>query len=233
MTEKEIQVAPARMWWVLPVAIIGVIFLLGLIGVAIDDNDTVSATSASSSSSTSTTVQFTTQTSAPLVTSTTTAETTTSTTATATTATTAACRNSTVASCGAFRWDPEPGANRPLSIEVRWPVEQPRAGDEVVFTATVADPDATPIKEGACGNSTGMTFGDGGSIPTSCGTPCTPTRYGPWTPPAAGAGSSTFQFRHTYGAAGTYTPTLVFASGDRCNPYSSVHHISFNITITN
>ena len=235
----EVLGGPAHGWWRLPVAALAAIALLGAIGIAIDDSDTdVSATSATTTAptTTSTTVEFTTQTTVPFeVSSTTTTPTVATTVVTAAPATTvaaASCRNSTRSSCGAFRWDPQPAANRPISIEVRWDVTSPRAGEEVLFNVSVVDPDASPIKEGACGNSTGMSFGDSGSIPTSCSRPCGTARYGPWTPPAAARGAATFQYRHTYGAPGTYSPVVAFASSDGCNPYASVHHLTFQITVT-
>src|SRR5437868_6407710 len=125
--ERDVEVSPARGWWVLPVVIIGAIVLFGLIGVAIDDPAETVATSpvTSSSSSTSTTILFTTQTTEPFETITTTAQATTTTGATATTIAAAPCRNSTNASCGAFSWSPQPGANRPISIEVAWDVTSP------------------------------------------------------------------------------------------------------------
>jgi hypothetical protein len=226
-----------RRWGVLPIVIIGGIAAIGLIGVAIEDPVTTSATDAtttseapSTSTSTSTTLAFTTQTTAPAETTTT--STTAAAAAAATTSVVAtACRNSTSASCGAFRFDPAPGDNRPISIEVRWDNSAPRAGEEVVFTATVSDPDASPIKEGACGTGAGVAFGDGAGIPTSCSRPCGTARYGPWTPPASSRGAATFQFRHTYGAAGSYPAAVAFASADGCNPYASVNHLNFTVTI--
>ncbi len=239
-TSKGERASPPRRAWVVPFVIVGVLVLLAPIALAIansgDDTDTASSSATSSTSSTSststTTVAVVVETTTSIFDASTTSTSALTVTPTPTTVAAANCRNSTSASCGAFRWDPQPGANRPITIEVQWDNSVPRVGEEVIFNVTVADPDATPIKEGACGNGNGMSFGDGAAIPTSCNTPCSAARYGPWTPPATARGAATFAYRHVYSSPGTYSPRVAFASGDRCNPYASVNHLTFTITVT-
>ncbi|MGI8807625.1 MAG: hypothetical protein ACR2KK_07255 [Acidimicrobiales bacterium] len=142
----------------------------------------------------------------------TTAATTTSTVAPATTATVApttttttvaACRNSTDPACGPFRFDPQPGADNPMTVQV---VAQPQAGYDMVFTVTLTDPD------GVSHGSSLFNFGDAGLGETTTD-PC--ARFGTWDPPAREPASATevVTIRHTYFSPGTYTARFAFDAG--------------------
>ena len=108
------------------------------------------------------------------------------------------CRNSADPACGSFYWDPQPVADRPLMVDVRFTPEQPRVGDEVTFEITYVDPDAPEL---AC---TVLAFGDDAS-PTHCDSPQRPCgRYGPWTPPAPQPLEARQVEVHVYNQPGTY-----------------------------
>jgi hypothetical protein len=134
------------------------------------------------------------------------------------------CRNSSEPSCGAFSWDPSPGNNEPLRVNVVLKTPNPRAGDEVRFEVTASDADHSidpQCFEARFGDST---FENGNCPPP----PECPPHYGPWTPPSRQAGSvPPTEYRHRYGAAGPYTVTFTFRSrsSTRCSeldPYASV-----------
>jgi hypothetical protein len=130
--------------------------------------------------------------------------TTTSTTAPATTTTTVdPCRNSTDSTCGPFHFDPQPGADRPMMVEVTIQPAAPVAGQPMVFHITLTDPD------GVSYNGTTFNFGNsgiGGSTPAPC------AKFGPWDPPAPDpvSATKTTDVTHTYFDAGTYTATFTF-----------------------
>ncbi|MFN2609169.1 MAG: hypothetical protein ABR511_14965 [Acidimicrobiales bacterium] len=139
------------------------------------------------------------------------------------------CRNSTDPRCGPFRYEPAPAANQPLTVQVvvqfggaPVPPAVPKAGQEVTFTVTVADPDDRVSAE--CG---AVSYGDGATEPLPCSppSPC-PQAFGPWDPPAPQADSQTFTFKHTYGSAGTFNSSFTFHTIlDRCpepDPYGSL-----------
>jgi hypothetical protein len=226
---------PTRGWWVAPAVILVAIAAFGLIGMALDDDNDASnlATNTTASTrATTTTTSFATTTSVFAIATTPTTDTT-AVTVPGPPAAPAACRNSTSPSCGTFAWDPDPGNNAQLQIRASWLPQFPAAGQEVTVEVTVFDPDASPIGQGACGTSTtAIAFGDGGSIPTSCATPCGNPGYGPWTPPPKQRGEEKFSYTHAYAAPGTYAVTLAYASGKCGNPYRSTRSLSFNITVS-
>jgi hypothetical protein len=135
------------------------------------------------------------------------ASTTTSTTALATTTTTVdPCRNGTDSKCGPFRFDPQPGADRPMTVEVTIEPAAPVAGQPMVFHITLTDPD------GVSYDGTTFNFGNSGigeSSPGAC------TKFGPWAPPAPdpAAATKSTDVGHTYLEAGTYTATFFFDAG--------------------
>ena len=133
--------------------------------------------------------------------------TTTTTSPPATTATTVdPCRNSTDSRCGPFRFDPQPGADRPMTVDVTVEPAAPVAGQPVVFHINLTDPD------GVSYNGTNFNFGNsgiGGSTPETC------AKFGPWDPPARNPASATekMDVTHTYFEAGSYTATFFFDAG--------------------
>ena len=132
--------------------------------------------------------------------------TTTTTAAPATTSTVDPCRNSTDPECGPFRFDPQPGADRPMTVEVTVEPATPVAGQPMVFHITLTDPD------GVSYDGTTFNFGNsgiGGSTPEAC------AKFGPWDPPARDPASATktLDVTHTYFEAGSYTATFFFDAG--------------------
>jgi hypothetical protein len=133
--------------------------------------------------------------------------TTTTTAAPATTTTTLdPCRNSADPQCGPFRFDPQPGADNPMTVQVVVEPAAPVAGQPMVFHITLTDPD------GVSYDGTNFNFGNsgiGGSTPEPC------AKFGPWDPPARDPASATetMDITHTYFEAGTYTATFVFDAG--------------------
>ena len=124
-----------------------------------------------------------------------------------------ACRNSYDAACGPFRWDPDPGANAPLTVAVSPQSQQVSAGQEVNFHVVGDDPDAQIDRCVAF-----VDYGDGqkgGNCPppAACQTP-----YGPWTPPAKTADHWETDVTHKYPTAGSYSVSVVLQSHSFCNP---------------
>ena len=116
------------------------------------------------------------------------------------------CRNSTDPACGPFRFDPQPGADRPMTVEVTVEPPAPVAGQPMVFHITLTDPD------GVSYDGTTFNFGNsgiGGSTPEPC------AKFGPWDPPARDPASAvkTVAVTHTYDDAGSYTATFLFDAG--------------------
>ena len=116
------------------------------------------------------------------------------------------CRNSTDSTCGPFHFDPQPGADKPMTVEVSVAPASPIAGQPVVFHLTLTDPD------GVSYNGTNFNFGNsgiGGSTPAPC------AKFGPWDPPARDPASATetVDVTHTYFEAGSYTATFAFDAG--------------------
>ena len=142
------------------------------------------------------------------------------------TTTTIVCRNSSNPACGPFYWDPPPGPNQPLTVEVHYTPAAPRAGETVTFYVTATDPDARFF------NTVCYLFSDNGAGPAGCGTahndgmtnfnpptydPYCGPKYGPWTPPARPGRESLGSpegsgVTHVYSTPGTYTATFRFDS---------------------
>lgn len=123
-----------------------------------------------------------------------------------TSTTLATCRNSAAPACGGFRFDPQPGPDRPMTVDVAVVPASPRAGEEMTFRVILTDPDGVSY-----GTST-FSFGDAGLA----GSPLPPCdKFGPWDPPARGATATSVaeDVRHTYARAGTYTATFSFDAG--------------------
>jgi hypothetical protein len=125
---------------------------------------------------------------------------------TTTTTTVAGCRNSAEPACGPFRFDPQPGPDSPMIVQVDVEPAAPVAGQEVVFRLTLTDPD------GVSYNGTVFGFGDGGIAGASY-PPC--ERFGPWDPPPRQPASATevVLVRHTYHQPGTYAVSFAFEAG--------------------
>ena len=127
--------------------------------------------------------------------------------ATGTPAATEACRNSTEATCGAFRFDPTPEADDPITVKVTFSPSEPKAGDTVTFSLTATDPDSEAVLVGT------YRFGRGQSAVVVDDAPDRCARaYGPWDPPQPKAGSADEELRHTYRDAGTYEAEFSFYS---------------------
>lgn len=128
-----------------------------------------------------------------------------------TSTTVAGCRNSADPACGPFRFDPQPGSDSPMTVEVAVEFGAPAAGQEVVFRLTLTDPD------GVSYNGTVFGFGDGGLAGSSY-PPC--EKFGPWDPPPRDAAAATevLVVRHTYLQPGTYPVSFAFDAG----PFSCV-----------
>jgi hypothetical protein len=131
------------------------------------------------------------------------------------------CRNSTDPRCGPFRWDPDPGPNAPVTVQITFSPEHPRVGEEVTFTITISDPDAAEIR-----NSTGLCLDEPYSACASSMrfTPC--DRYGPWDPPPRKPGSWTWTSDHTFQQSGTFRASYLVVTGSNgcsgaLDPYSS------------
>ena len=127
-------------------------------------------------------------------------------TVTAPTTTVVACRNSTDAACGAFRFEPQPGTDRPMTVEVvaeRAPVG---VDGEIVFTLTLNDPDRVSY------GSSLFDYGDSGSGDSSVEMW---KKFGAWDPPRREAAHATevLRIRHTYASSGTYTASFAFDAG--------------------
>ena len=143
-----------------------------------------------------------------------------STTAPTTTTVPSVCRNSHDPTCGPHQWNPDPGTNEPMILEISVEPKTATAGEEVIVTVKVSDPDAT-IRDARC-RPVGLSYGDTNSE-SSCTHDC-PAPFGPWDTPPKQQGQATFTFRHIYQSAGTYE---LYAWGESANgtgcphPYAS------------
>lgn len=139
------------------------------------------------------------------------------------------CQNSSNPECGAFRWEPDAGNNLPISIRVDRAPSVAGVGETVTFTVVVSDADH-PVGD----NCAVIDFGDGIVQNAPCQPLNCPPTFGPWTPPARVAGSSTFSYSHAYGAPGEYTPTFEFHTDrDRCpDPYGNFGHGTTTVTVS-
>jgi hypothetical protein len=140
------------------------------------------------------------------------------------------CHNSFDPACGAFRWDPDPGPNQPITGAVT--SNQPAPGAKVTFTVTGDDPDAAPLQE--CN----IDFGDNSGFhcdpqplvnPGYC-----PKQYGPWTPPAKQDGKLNSTRDHAYATPGNYHVVFEVRSAmQECNnPYASTAKLEADIVVT-
>jgi hypothetical protein len=203
----------------LGVLVIALVMVLvgGLVSAASDDDD--DAELAAEDETTTTVEDEETTTTSEATTTTTVAETTTTAAPGSTTvALTPACRNSTDRACGAFRWDPQPGANQRMVVDVTVSPSNPRAGEVVTITFAIRE-DAVPRLERA-------EYGDGTS-PALGDSRCAaqpPEGFGPWTPPTQQAGTFTLTDTHVYAQPGTYRYRNAVNSsswGDRTPPGDS------------
>jgi hypothetical protein len=125
--------------------------------------------------------------------------------------------------------------------------QNPQPGQQVTFTITATDPDASQI------SLDNARFGDEGPS-ISPGSAAQPSgyflweirgqttsngrqAYGPWDPPAAVSGTKTFTVTHTYSAAGTYQADFNMSSacpqtppgvGD---PYANTAYQTVTVTV--
>ena len=143
------------------------------------------------------------------------------------------CHNSTNPECGRFRWDPKPGSNSPISIQVTFSPQSPTAGEEVIFTVSISDPDAMIHRD-----SYSVSFGEGGTVVDPRGPledfPSCDRRYGPWAPPRKVSDHWETTFTHVYESAGTYTAGFAFHSHnfDQCqDAYGSRGAGSVTLTV--
>ena len=139
------------------------------------------------------------------------------------------CRNSTNPDCGDFYWDPEPGPNQPLEIDVL-SVEDADGNEymqgdgatvpedtEVTFVVRFRDPDAEVSDEW----NAEAAYGDGGHS-TGAFVACSmAARFGPWTPPDPVTGEAVWEFTYTYEEVGSYTATFSYTESECGNPYAS------------
>lgn len=139
------------------------------------------------------------------------------------------CQNSSDPACGDFSWSP-PASNNlfPITITVDRSPSVVTAGQPVQFTVVVADADH-PVSD----NCAVVNFGDGVSVHAPCQPLNCPATFGPWTPPARVAGSMTFNYSHTYVAAGEYRATFEFHTDrDRCpDPYGNYGQSSTTVVV--
>jgi hypothetical protein len=140
------------------------------------------------------------------------------------------CRNSTDPACGPFRWDPAPGRNQPIDIQLSYEPAEPHIGDVVMFTARVVDPDASPITSGdeTCNPPSYS------GTPSRCSPNCPSPGYGPWTPPPRQRGDRIVKYSHQYTEAGSFTASFWFGSAGGCarNPYSSAAESAVTINVS-
>lgn len=137
----------------------------------------------------------------------------TTTAAPTTTAPPGACRNSRAPACGPFRFQPEPGPDSPMTVQVTVEPPSPKPGQEVTFRLTLADPDGVSYGASA------VSFGDAGRS----GSPfpvC--DKFGAWEPPGRNEAPATEiqVVRHTYAAPGTYSAAFTFEAG----PFGCTDH---------
>ena len=147
--------------------------------------------------------------------------------------TTVRCRNSTDPACGPFRWDPPPGPDQPVEIEIVHSPSAPQAGEQVTVTVHVAEADSEL-------HSVTVSFGDEEALtlPPAAAVACegdAPT--GPWTPPVPAPDDTVATYGHIYTEPGDYTIDVYAASADfldatcPANPYASQGNASAQIRV--
>ncbi len=135
------------------------------------------------------------------------------------------CRNSSDPACGEFRWDPVPAANQPLVASFATAPGTAIVGNEVVFEVTWSDGDA-PLAFDEFKATTG-----GYVLHLDCFP--FPSRFGPWTPPAAEPSSGTLRYPHTFTTAGTYRIHASLATADDCrSPYADFTQVETTIVVS-
>ena len=139
----------------------------------------------------------------------------------ATTTTAKACRNSLDPACGAFRWDPAPSPNQPLTAQFTAAPATAVVGQPVTFEVTWADGDAALSFENF---ST-----DGTAVISSCSMV---PRYGPWTPPARVPSGGTRPYTTTFTEAREYKIAVSLATADCTSPYSDDTVVETTVTVT-
>lgn len=127
--------------------------------------------------------------------------------ATATTVPADQCRNSHDPGCGPFRFDPSPGPDSPMTVEIAAIPASPRAGEAFTFHVVLHDPD------GVSYGGTTFAYDGGGAIGSTRTAAC--EKYGAWDPPAPDPSRATEvqDIGHVYAEPGTYTATFSFESG--------------------
>jgi len=124
--------------------------------------------------------------------------------------TTLPCRNSTDPACGPFRWDPPPGPNQPVEIQITHSPSAPQVGEHVTVTVHAAEADS-PI------DAVTVSFGDEEvlTLPPASVVACEGAApAGPWTPPVAAPDDTVATYGHTYSRPGDYTIGVYAASAD-------------------
>lgn len=147
---------------------------------------------------------------------------------TSSTATTQPCRNSEEPACGPFRWDPPPAPDQAMTVEISYLPTAPKAGETVVFSVTVDDPDGSGLldRTGIANN-----YGDGTPSQGVAGHADCVARFGPWTPEAPKPLHAELTFRHSYATAGTYTVSFPFKSIGDCTHGPSQATATATITV--
>jgi len=150
----------------------------------------------------------------------------------ASTATTLYCHNSRDPQCGPFHWDPDPGPNQPLTVQVTYTPERPVAGQAVTFHVVASDPDARVISHCAF-------FSD---VKNPCLAPAamfTNDLFGAWSPPPKKPDRREFDDAHTFESPGTYKVDVgawsvngLDGDGDTAHdPYGSAGNGSVVVTV--
>jgi len=142
------------------------------------------------------------------------------------------CHNSRDPQCGPFHWDPDPGPNQPLTVQVTYTPERPVAGQAVTFHVVASDPDARVISHCAF-------FSD---VKNPCLAPAamfTNDLFGAWSPPPKKPDRREFDDAHTFAGPGTYKVDVgawsvngLDGDGDTAHdPYGSAGNGSVVVTV--
>jgi hypothetical protein len=118
----------------------------------------------------------------------------------------AGCHDSYDPACGPFRWDPEPAANREMTVTVEVDRTTVAAGEPVTITARAADADG-PAR--ICALLTDAAVQEPACAFAAC---AEQERHGPWEPPTPQPGEDSETLVHTYDRPGTYTVSVFAVS---------------------